>query len=88
MVNIINESRGSSLPRKFSKEEIKYRKFQKKSIVVIRDLQEGAKLTQNDIAFMRAEKLGFSPDMIASVIGKVTTRKILAFEPLDEKNIV
>ena len=87
MVRIIDEAKGISTPRPFTADEIKYREFQKKSIVASRDLNKGNVLTSDDLNFMRAETLGYSPADIDSIIGKVLVRDVEAFQSLEEGDI-
>jgi N,N'-diacetyllegionaminate synthase len=87
MVRCIEKAKGISTVRPFSDEELKYREFQKKSIVAVRDLKKGCILTHDDITFMRAETLGLAPDKIKIVIGKKLLKELKAFETILEKNI-
>jgi N,N'-diacetyllegionaminate synthase len=87
MVRTIEKAKGISTPRSFSKDEIKYREFQKKSIVAAHDLNKGTVITTKDLNFMRAETLGYSPTEIDSVIGKVTTKDIKAFQLISKNNV-
>jgi N,N'-diacetyllegionaminate synthase len=88
MVRCIDQAKGISSPRKFTDEEIKYREFQKKSIVVTSDLKSGDTLTRNNIAFMRAEKLGLAPNKIDRIIGKRINKNLLAFEVVLEGDVL
>jgi len=87
MVRVIDSAKGISTPRPFSDDEVKYREFQKKSIVAARDLDVGTVLTENDLTFMRAENLGFSPDKVEVILGKTVRRRIPAYQPLSEEDI-
>jgi sialic acid synthase SpsE len=87
MVRTIDRAKGVSTPRAFPDDENKYREFQKKSIVAVRDLKPGTAITHDDLAFMRAETLGFSPDEIESIVGKVVKREVAAFQPISEGDI-
>jgi N,N'-diacetyllegionaminate synthase len=88
MVRTIEKSMGNSLPREFSEDEKKYREFQKKSIVSIRALQAGAIITDSDVAFMRAETLGLSPDRIGQVVGKKLMKDISEYQLIIEDEII
>jgi len=88
MVRCIDRAKGESSPRPFTLEEIKYREFQKKSIVVTDEMKSGATLTHNDIAFMRAETLGLAPNKIDYVLGKQITRDLSAFEAVMEGDVL
>ena len=79
MVREIEAARGVSTARPFSDEEIKYRKYSKKSLVAARDLPAGTVLTRDDLVAMRAPELGLPPDRITSLIGRTTTKAVEAF---------
>jgi N,N'-diacetyllegionaminate synthase len=87
MVRCIDAAKGISTPRTFTLEEIKYREFQKKSIVAANALSRGRILETNDISFMRAETLGFSPNQIDAVVGKTLTQDIAAFETITQDSL-
>jgi len=87
MARTIDKAKGMATPRSFTDDEIKYREFQKKSIVAAKDLSKGSILNDKDIVFMRAETLGFSPVQINVVVGKVLTKDINAFETITEDSI-
>lgn len=59
---------GNGHHRAFSDEEIKYRKYSKKSLVASRDLQAGEKLKHSDIVIMRGPELGIPSDCFDEVI--------------------
>jgi len=79
MVRELEVARGSALPRPFSEQEEKYRKYAKKSLVAARDLDANHELTLEDLRYMRADKLGLPPDQATAIIGRVTKRAIPAF---------
>lgn len=87
MVREIEAARGSSVPRPFSDEELKYRKYSKKSIVASRNLPEGQKIDFDDVAIMRADALGLPPDQIHQLIGRSTTRAIPAHHLIKEDDV-
>jgi N,N'-diacetyllegionaminate synthase len=84
MVRTIDKSKGSSVPREFSDDEKKYREFQKKSIVVTRNIKAGTIISEKDLTFMRAESLGISPSNIDQVIGKKLKSDIDAYQPISQ----
>lgn len=88
MVRCIEKAKGTSNVRSFSDEEIEYRKFQKKSIVVVNDMKKGSIVASEDIAFMRAETIGLAPDKIETVVGKKLLKDLKAFETILEDNIL
>jgi len=87
MVRTIDLAGGLAAPRPFSADEMKYREFQKKSIVAVRDLQAGHVLAADDVAFMRAEMLGLSPVRLESILGKGIKHDVAGFEPILEDNL-
>jgi len=80
MVREIEGAKGSTVPKPFTTEEMKYRRYSKKSIVVTRDLQAGTIIGEEDIRFMRTETLGLSPDQVHRLIGKKLNRDIQAYQ--------
>jgi sialic acid synthase SpsE len=80
MIRCIDKAKGISLPKPFTKEEIRYREFQKKSIVLSKNISKGSIITSDDIAFMRAEKLGLPPNEVNLVIGKKVLKDLKAYE--------
>ena len=87
MVRCIDAAKGIATPRTFTPEEIKYREFQKKSIVAAGPLSMGSVLKANDLAFLRAETLGMSPSQIDAVVGKTLTQDIAAFETITKDSL-
>jgi len=87
MVRCIDAAKGQATPRNFTIDEIKYREFQKKSIVAASTLKKGSTVEADDIVFMRAETLGFSPAQIDVVIGKTLLKDIDAFETITEDSL-
>ena len=88
MVRIIESAKGNSNPKSLSKEEIKYREFQKKSIVSSRRIYKGEKLDYNNVAFIRAEKLGLPPSKINNIIGKNLKYEIEEFHIITESDLL
>jgi len=88
MVRTIEKSVGKSIPREFSRDENTYREFQKKSIVSTRALQAGSIISVSDVAFMRAETLGLSPDRVGHVVGKKLLNNMSEYQPIMEDQIV
>lgn len=73
---------GSKTIRPLSDSDRKYRGFQKKSIVAIRDLEKGKIISRQDIAFMRSKVTGLPPTIFTEIEGKMMARAILKFTPL------
>ena len=84
MVRTIDQAKGINTPREFSADEIKYREFQKKSIVVAKGMKAGSILKEGDLSFMRAERLGIPPNKIDTVLGKELKGDISAYQPLTQ----
>ncbi len=87
MVRLIEDAKGTSAPRAFSDEEMKYRRYAKKSIVAARDLPVGKKVDESDLKYMFAAKMGLPPDHIDRLIGKVTRRNIPSYQLLNEEDV-
>lgn len=87
MVREIEAAKGSAVPRAFSAEELKYRKYSKKSLVAARDLAAGTEISEGDLLFMRAEELGLPPDQAARLVGKSLRREIPAYHLVLEEDV-
>lgn len=87
MVREIEAAKGSGRPRPFSAEELKYRKYSKKSLVAARTLPAGSVMTESDLLFMRAEELGLPPDQAGRLIGKATRLEIPAYQLVLEEDV-
>ncbi len=88
MVREIEKAKGCSIPKRFSDEELKYRKYSKKSIVAARDLPKGHLLKDIDLLFMRTPEPGLPPDQSARLIGAKTNSGIKAFNLIQIKDIL
>ena len=87
MVRTIEGAMGISTPKPFTAEELKYRKYAKKSLVASRDLPAGTRVTEDDLLFMRADDLGLPPDQAYRLIGRVTSRDIAAYHLILEDDV-
>lgn len=87
MVREIEAANGSAVPRAFSAEEMKYRKYSKKSVVAARDLPAGTVLTEEDIVFTRAPELGLPPDQAYRLIGRAARRALSAFTLISDEDV-
>jgi sialic acid synthase SpsE len=81
------KSIGSKTFDSFTESDLKYRKFQKKSIVAKRNLQKGEVLSKNDISFIRNKTPGISPADFHLLEGKILNEKILKFENITLTNV-
>ena len=88
MVREIESARGVSKLRPFSEEELKYRKYSKKSIVAAHDLVSGAVITRDDVLFMRADALGLPPDKFEWIDGHILKNDIVAYQLIEENNLI
>jgi len=87
MVRTIEGALGTSIPRPFNADELKYRKYAKKSLVASRRIATGTRLTPQDLTAMRSDELGLPPDKIGLLIGRAATREIQAYQLLKESDI-
>ena len=87
MVRTIDVSMGSSIPRPFSEEELKYRKYSKKSIVAGRDLPAQTRLAAEDLQFMRTDNLGLPPDQSFRLLGRLTKHAIERYRSISEEDV-
>lgn len=87
MVRTIEGAMGISTPKSFLEEELKYRKYAKKSLVASRDLPTGSVLSDGDLTFMRAEEMGLPPDQSTRLIGKQTRRFIARYQLVREEDV-
>ena|SRR5689334_37634 len=88
MVREIEAARGHSTPRAFSAEEVKYRKYSKKSLVAARDLAEGHVIAAADLLFMRADSLGLTPDQAEQLVGRKIRRPVAAYHLVTEDDLI
>ena len=87
MVRRLDSAYGSEEPRDFSQEELKYRKYSKKSLVAACDLPAGTEITDGALLFMRAGALGLPPDQASRLVGRTTRRNIAAYELICEEDV-
>ena len=73
---------GSGIPRPFSEDEQRYRRYSKKSIVAARDLEAGHVLEAADLLFMRTGELGLPPADLPRLLNRSVARRIAKFERL------
>ncbi len=87
MVREIEAAKGVPTPRSFSEEELKYRKYSKKSAVAAHDLLPGTVLGEADMIFTRATELGLPPDQAGRLIGRTVRRQVSAFGLISEDDV-
>lgn len=78
---------GNKQPKPFTASELKYRKFQKKSIVAIRDLKVGEVISREDVHFSRNNEPGIPPNLYFEMEGKTVIKPIAAFDNIDLKDL-
>jgi sialic acid synthase SpsE len=87
MVREIETAKGNARPRPFSPDELKYRKYSKKSVVASRALPAGTRIAEEDLLFMRAASLGLPPDQINRLTGRITKRDINPYDLILEEDL-
>jgi len=87
IVRQVEAAKGEAVPRSFSEEEKAYRASVKKSVVASQNLSVGKTLTEEDIAFRRANGLGIFPDSADELIGKTLTRSIEAYHLIRPEDV-
>ncbi len=86
IIRMAEKAMGSNRMLPLSENEKQYRRFQKKSIVAIRDMGAGEILKREDIAFMKAPKIGMSPIDLNLILGKILDRSLIKYEPISIKS--
>jgi sialic acid synthase SpsE len=76
MVRTVEAAMGGSTPRPFTPEEMRYRKYAKKSLVAAHDIPEGTIVGDDDLTFMRAPELGLPPDQSWRLVNRAARRDI------------
>lgn len=82
-VNLIHQAYtayGSTELKNFTASDLKYRKFQKKSIVAARNLKKGETIARNTVEFLRNDVPGLAPVHFDKIIGKQLKRDVSAYE--------
>lgn len=87
MVRELGAAKGQAGPRSFSPDELKYRRYAKKSIVACRSLAMGTRIAAEDLRYLRAADLGLSPDAAPRLIGRITRRAIGPYELVREEDV-
>lgn len=64
----------------FSASDLKYRKFQKKSIVANREINKGEIIDSGCVSFVRNKLPGLAPNLMDLLSGKKAKKKILKYE--------
>ena len=74
------DSYGVAEIKEFSESDLKYRKFQKKGIVAVRDLDIGETITRDLVLFIRNEIPGIAPIDLPKLEGKKLTKKVSKYD--------
>lgn len=88
MIREIETAKGKAERNEFSEDELKYRKYVKKSLVARHNIPAGTQLTQKNLSYMRAVELGLPPDQAHRLIGHKTKRGIAAYQLIREGDVV
>ncbi len=75
LLRICEKSIGKKEIRSFTEGELIYRAYCKKSIVAIKDIAKGSKITRENVMFLRNEP-GIPPDKFNEIEGKITQKDI------------
>lgn len=73
---------------KLSKSDIKYRKFQKKTIILNKNKKKNSVLSERDIIFLRDNELGIDPSEYKKFLGKKFKTKQTKYSQLNAKNLI
>ena len=79
---------GSAEVKPFSESELRYRKFQKKSIVAARLIKKGEKISRQDVRFIRNVEPGLPPSQFQDLEGKTAASDIQPYQNILFTNIV
>ncbi len=79
---------GSNEIKPFNESDLKYRKFQKKSVVAIRDIDKGETINRTDVMFARNETPGLAPINFDQLEGKKAQEAINKFDNILPENVV
>ena len=78
---------GSKEIKPFSESDLRYRKFQKKSIVAAKNIMKGEKISKENVLFIRNVIPGLSPAEFTQVSGKIAVRDITAYENIIQSDV-
>lgn len=78
---------GNKIPKPFSESDLKYRKFQKKSIVAASDIEKGQIITKDKVLFLRNSTNGIMPANLDKILSKKANQKIKKFENILPQNL-
>ena len=78
---------GSQIETDFTQSDLKYRKFQKKSVVAARELLVGMNIRREDVTFLRNDVPGLAPSAFKSLEGKTLNRNIKKFQNITTSDV-
>jgi sialic acid synthase SpsE len=78
---------GSKEIKPFSESELRYRKFQKKSVVAAREIKKGEKISRSNIAFIRNTEPGIAPISFSLVDGLTAKTDIPLFKNINTADV-
>lgn len=78
---------GSKVPKAFGPSELKYRKFQKKSIIAKSVLKAGQTLERKDVFFSRNNDVGIPPTAFEEMQGKKLLRDIEQYQNIQWEDL-
>ncbi|MDP4966024.1 MAG: N-acetylneuraminate synthase family protein, partial [Salibacteraceae bacterium] len=78
---------GSNQEGPFSESDLKYRKFQKKSVVAPRHINQGEISTRSDIKFIRNVEPGLAPVYFQKIEGRTANKAIQAYQNITEDDV-
>ncbi len=87
MVREIESVIGAGVPRPFSKEELEYRRYYRKSLVTAHGIAEGAILGEKDLVALRAPEIGIPPVDIDRLVVRTAVRNLAAFSLVTEDDL-
>jgi sialic acid synthase SpsE len=87
MIRNLELAGGETVRETFTESEIKYRTFQKKSIVAAKDIKANDVLQVEDMNFLRTDELGLPPDQFEKIVGKVLKKDIPKFQLIREDDL-
>ena len=87
MIRTIEQSLGVSSPRAFSAEEIRYRRYAKKSLIASRALGAGEVMSEAVLTFMRADDIGLPPDQASRLVGRRLKHPVARYHLIREEDV-
>ncbi|MEQ8907579.1 MAG: N-acetylneuraminate synthase family protein [Vicingaceae bacterium] len=78
---------GNKQPKPFTPSELKYRKFQKKSIVAMQNLKVGDVISRDKVHFSRNNEPGIPPNRFSEIEGMKVVNPIDAFDNINPSDL-